>query len=154
MECKRIKEKLSAFIDNELEEKKRLEIEQHLADCPVCNQEVKVLTQAWNALEVWKKIRASDSFEARFWQRVREREQRQFLPQRLFRRIVQIPVPVAAAIVLVIGLLLGNYLGNILYPKETKAAKEKINFLYLDNFKDLPPESIGGVYISLVSQGE
>lgn len=154
MECKRVKENLSAFIDNELEGKKRLEIEEHLADCPVCNQEAKLLTQAWNALEVWEKIKASDSFEVRFWQRVREREQRQFLPQRLFRKIIQIPVPVAAAIVLVIGLLLGNYLGNILYPKETKASKEKINFLYLDNFKDLPPESIGGVYISLVSQGE
>ncbi|MFQ6084222.1 MAG: anti-sigma factor family protein [Candidatus Aminicenantia bacterium] len=156
MRCKKVKEKLSAFIDNELERKVRSEIEQHLTECFGCNQELKLLTQAWDALEVWEKIEPSDSFEARFRQRIRERELRQPLFQRVSK--IVIPVPAMALIILVIGLLGGIYLGNILYPEETKVSTDesfslvKENFLYLDDFDDLPSESVGGVYIALTSQ--
>lgn len=160
MECKKVKEKLSAFIDNELKESNRVKIEQHLADCPFCMQEAKLLAQAWNALEVWDKMEVPDNFEIRFWQRVRKREEKKLSIQKLIRSIVRIPVPAAAVIILVVGLILGNYLGNILYPKETKPSGDKVialgknDVLYLDTFNDLPPESVGEVYISLVSLKE
>ena len=162
MECKKVKEKLSASIDNELKDNDRQKIEQHLANCPLCRQEARFLSLAWNALEVWEKIEIPDNFEVRFWQRVREREPKKLPIKRLIRRIVEISVPAAAVIILVMGLILGNYLGNylgnILYPIETKLSNNKVislekkDILYLDNFDDLPPESVGNVYISLVSQ--
>lgn len=155
MRCEKIKEKLSAFIDNELDREKTSKIEQHLAECSDCNQELKILAKTWGALEVWEKIEPSDNFEARFWQRVREREPRQLLFQRLLTKVIPVPTTV---IILAIGLLGGIYLGNIVYPKETKVSTDeslslgKENFLYLDNFEDFPPESVGGVYIILTSQ--
>lgn len=155
MRCEKIKEKLSAFIDNELDREKTSDIEKHLAECSDCNQELKILAKTWDSLEVWEKIEPSDNFEARFWQRVRERELRQPLFQRLFTKAIPVPTTV---IILVIGLLGGIYLGNIVYPKENKVSGDeslssgKENFLYLDNFEDFPPESVGGVYIVLTSQ--
>jgi|Deesub1362B_J571_1020462.scaffolds.fasta_scaffold02161_4 anti-sigma factor RsiW len=146
MRCKKVKEKLSAFIDKELDREKILEIEQHLAECSECNQELNLLIQAWNALEVLEKIEPSDNFEDRFWQRVRETRLRQPLFQKLSRKLLPAPVVV---IILVIGLLGGIYFGNILYPKQTKI---KENFLNLDSFDDLPPESVGGIYFALVSK--
>ena len=160
MECKKVKEKLSAFMDNELKDNERLKIDQHLADCPFCLQEAKLLAQTWSALEVWEKMEVPHNFETRFWQRVREREEKKLSIQKLIRSIVRIPVPAAAAIILVTGLILGNYFGNILYPKEKKLSGDKVvalgenDVLYLDSFDDLPPESVGNVYISLVSLKE
>lgn len=155
MRCEKVKEKLSAFIDNELDREKTSEIKQHLAECSGCNQELKLLTQAWDALEGWERIESSDNFEARFWQRVRERELGQSLFQRLLTKLIPVPTTV---IILIIGLLGGIYLGNIVFPKDTKVSPDeslslgKENFFYLDNFEDFPPESVGGVYIVLTSQ--
>ncbi|MFH1946452.1 MAG: zf-HC2 domain-containing protein [Acidobacteriota bacterium] len=155
MRCKKVKEKLPAFLDNELDREKTSEIKQHLAKCSGCNQEFKMLARTWETLEVWKKIEPSENFEARFWQRVRERELRHPLFQRLLTKIILVPT---TTIILVIGLLGGIYLGNIVYPKETKVSTDeslslgKENFFYLDNFEDFPPESVGGVYIVLTSQ--
>ncbi|TET72623.1 MAG: hypothetical protein E3J56_05055 [Candidatus Aminicenantes bacterium] len=156
MRCEKVKEKLSAFIDNALDREKTSEIQQHLAECSVCNQAMKLLAQTWDALEVWEKIEPSDSFEAKFWQRVRERELRKPFFQKLLKRVIPAP---ATVIILVIGLFGGIYLGNIVFPKETKVSTNesllslgKENFLYLDNFEDFPPESVAGVYIVLTSQ--
>jgi len=154
MRCKKVKEKLSAFIDNELESKIRLKIEQHLTKCFGCEQELKILTQTWQALEKRKRIEASVNFEEKFWQRVRERELKQPLFQRLLTRVIPIP---AAFTVLIFGLAGGIYLSKILFPKETKMSSNDLysltneNFLYLDNFDDFPPESVGDIYISLTS---
>ena len=72
MECKKVNEKLSAFIDNELKEGERVKIKQHLADCPFCMQEAKLLAQTWCALDVWENMEVPHNFDIRFWQRVRE----------------------------------------------------------------------------------
>lgn len=155
MRCKKIKKKLSAFLDNELDRKKTSEIEQHLAECSDCTQELKLLTQTWDALEVGEKTEPSNNFEAIFWQRVRERELGQSLYQRLLTKVIPV---LTTVIIFFIGLLGGFYLGNEIYPKEIKVSSDeslslgKENFLYLDNFEDLPPESVGGVYIVLTSQ--
>ncbi|MBE0460678.1 MAG: zf-HC2 domain-containing protein [Candidatus Aminicenantes bacterium] len=156
MKCKKVKERLSAFMDDELDRKKTSEIEQHLAECSACNQELKLLTKTWGSLEVWEKIEPSDNFEAIFWQKIRGRELRQPLFQRLLTKVIPVPT---AVIILIIGLVGGIYLCNILYPKETKVYTDeslslvKENFLYLNNFEDFPPESLGGLYISLTSKG-
>lgn len=44
--CKGIKKELVAFLYNELEEEKRLEVETHLDECPCCRQELNSIKQA------------------------------------------------------------------------------------------------------------
>lgn len=156
MRCKKAKEKLSAFIDNALDREKTLEIKQHLAECSYCEQELELLAKTWDVLDMCEKIEPSDNFEARFWQRVREREPRQSFFQKILKRLI--PVPAMAMIILLAGLIGGTYLGNMLYPKKQKLSSDeslsllKENLLYLDNFEDFPTESLGGIYISLTSQ--
>jgi anti-sigma factor RsiW len=45
MNCEYCKEKLSAYIDNELSPKERLMIEEHLQRCPSCAREAEMLNQ-------------------------------------------------------------------------------------------------------------
>ena len=158
MRCRKVKKKLSAFIDNELKQEIKSDVERHLAECSFCNQELMLLNQTWDALEVFEKIDTSDSFEARYWKKVREKELRQPSFQRLLK--ITIPASAIALVILAVGLSGGIYLGNMLFSKETEAPPEnslsvmKENLLYLENFEDLPPESVGSIYVALTSQNK
>jgi len=154
MNCIKVKKKLSALLDNEIDQKPKPDIEHHLTECPACEHEYKLLTQIWNSLEAWEKIEPSDNFEARFWQKAREKEPRLTSFQGLIRKVILVPI---ATISLMIGVMGGIHLGQILFPGKTKPLTEeslllKRDFLYLDNFEDFPPESLAGVYLSLTSQ--
>jgi len=163
MRCLKVRKKLSAFIDNELDETIRAKIEEHLRECFSCRHELMLLNQTWEVLEIWEKIELSENFEAKFWQRVREKAgEKEPLPQpRLFQRLTKIVIPASAIALIfsVLGLLCGIYLGNMLYLKETKVSPEdslsliKEELLYLESFENFPRESIGNIYISLASSG-
>lgn len=43
MNCKEVQEKLSVYLDNELEASERARLEEHLADCPACQEELQDL---------------------------------------------------------------------------------------------------------------
>lgn len=156
MRCRKIKKKLSAFIDSELDQKMKSDVEKHLTVCSACNQELKALTHAYDAIEVWERIATSDNFETNFGQKMRERERK----LTLLKRLSSIAVPasaIALVTILISGLLSGIYLANVLYPKETKVTTENSlsvmgeNFFYLEDLEDLPPKSVGGVYLDLLS---
>ena len=70
------------------------------------------------------------------------------------KRTFHILAPITATIILIVGILTGIYLGKTLYSESKSfVQKENIELLYLNTFNDLPPDSIGGIYTSLVSQG-
>jgi anti-sigma factor RsiW len=51
MTCKRIRKKLSAFLDGEVSPEEGGRIEQHLAICPACATEARALTATYQLLE-------------------------------------------------------------------------------------------------------
>jgi anti-sigma factor RsiW len=51
MTCKRIRKKLSAFLDGEVSSAEASWIEQHLANCPGCGSEARALTATYQLLE-------------------------------------------------------------------------------------------------------
>jgi len=67
--CKRIKKELAAFLYNELDEKKKLEVETHLDECPFCREELNKIKQAMAPVDgIYSDIQqAADSID---WEKV------------------------------------------------------------------------------------
>lgn len=149
MKCNKVRKKLSAFIDEELNIKEKEEILNHLNQCPKCTKEMEILKKTWNSLEVWEGIKSSEDFELKFWERIKVEEEKRFSLSEILRRILPIPVPVAAMIIFFIGLLGGIYLNETLKVGRTQQPESSL--LALENFDEFPPESLEAAYISLTS---
>ncbi|MGC9327571.1 MAG: anti-sigma factor family protein [Candidatus Hinthialibacter sp.] len=47
-------ELLAAYVTRNVTAAERVQVERHLAECPICRAEVKILEQTWLSLDVWK----------------------------------------------------------------------------------------------------
>lgn len=154
MKCQKIKRKLCAYLDNELNESQKAKIQQHLCHCSDCAREERLLTGTSNALKIWRDIDVESNFSATFWRKVAAQEASQPLHPSFLTRLIQIPFTVAIATVLLFGLLLGGIVGSylLLQNDEAQVKQEYIASFALDSFKALPPDSIGGVYFTLAKR--
>jgi len=156
MKCKKIKRKLYAYLDNELNKSQKAKIQQHLCHCSDCAREAHLLTRTSSALKIWRDIEPSDNFSATFWRKAAAQEASQPLRPSFLRRLIHIPFTVAIATVLLFGLLLGGIAGSylLLQNDEAKVEQEYVDSFALDSFKALPPDSIGGIYFTLAKRQE
>lgn len=97
MDCRRVQEQFSAFLDGELSTRQCQEIEAHLSTCATCRQELRVWEQLWEALLAEPVVAPPDLRE-----RVLARLPR---PRRLWWQNL------ALAASLLIGVFLGGRLG-------------------------------------------
>lgn len=74
MNCETIQRELSAYQDGELKAIQMKSVEDHLAGCSSCRQELQRLTQVWNLLDALPTVQPSSDFRARFWEKVRQDE--------------------------------------------------------------------------------
>ncbi|MCU0645128.1 MAG: zf-HC2 domain-containing protein [bacterium] len=158
MSCQKIKKQLLLFLDNELPEAQHQEIRQHLAGCPDCSKHLKQLTKIWDAPAAIEILEPS----AHLWRRIASKlpasKNRWDLLADLWQSMRGFAVPVAATVIILIGILTGAYLGTLPSDPDSAisgqaplvAAKEAfIKTSHLDAFDDLPPASIGGIYLSM-----
>ncbi|HCJ66906.1 MAG TPA: hypothetical protein DHV62_06155 [Elusimicrobia bacterium] len=150
MECKKIRKRLSALIDGQLNLKEKEEILTHLHQCPGCKNEMEILKRTWDSLAVWQGIKTAENFEFKFWERIKvEEETKRFSLFEIFKRILPIPVPVVAGIIFLIGLLGGIYLNEKLQLGKIKSSSDTM--LAVANFEEFPTESLEAAYISLTA---
>ncbi|RLE07661.1 hypothetical protein DRZ78_02600 [Candidatus Aerophobetes bacterium] len=150
MKCKKIRKKLVAYLDGELEKKQRLLIEEHLLRCAECKKEVDLLSKTLYLLKDQQRLKPSEDFEANLWEKIYSKE-RQVLPHFLRRRAYLI-LPAAVAAALIIGVVIGNLLGKVISFQNVNLEEEYLSSIGLDNFQDLPPGSLPDVYFSLANQ--
>ena len=152
MKCKKIRRKLVAYLDGELDRKKRLSVEKHLLECTECRKEVNLLSETFYLLKNQKRITPSESFETELWRRIHSAEKKETAPHFL-RRITYIILPAAVAAALIIGVFREN-LGERLTPSQSvgiSMEEEFLNSIGLDSFQDFPPGSLPHTYFSLTS---
>jgi len=164
MRCRKVKKKLSAFVDGEFKEKEKNKILSHLSTCPSCEQETKTLFSLQALLEEGKEtIQPSLYFINKLEQRIAQLEKKESTLEKLLERINQAFVPATITAVLVIGILIGNKLGEVFYsriskilnPGESSSIQEVVDqSLYLNSLDDFPSESLGGVYIALITENQ
>jgi len=64
MNCDKVLFKLSAYMDNELKDTEKSDIEQHLHSCAKCEQELKILLDNETYLKQLTPLNLSDNFQA------------------------------------------------------------------------------------------
>ena len=164
MKCQKIKKRLSVFADGEVKEKEKNKILEHLSTCSYCAREARTLSSLQALLEEEKEtIQPSPYFTNKLEQRIAQLETKEGPLRKLLEYINRALVPATITSVLVIGTLFGNKLGDVFYsrisrllnPGESSSIQETVDqSLYLNSLDDFPSESLGGVYIALITENQ
>ncbi len=133
--CKEIRHKLSAFIDNELPPAARGQIEIHLHQCPACAREAESLRKVNVLLDSIPEESPAPIFSSIAVHRAASWKRCTAVKEYLFRYVV-------AFVSLVFKAEYDAFIKRR-YPA----------YRYLQNFDDFPPESLSGIYITFI-QGE
>jgi len=161
MKHKKIEKKFLLYLDGELFKREMATVQEHLEHCSSCKENLHLLSEIWKAEAIGKRENPSPFLWTRLEVRIKEYECNQNLFTDFFEQLVRLARPALALSMLVGGILLGVYLGNIPVSRNAQGADVQssaqnrdrfFNSIYLDSFRDLPPESVGGVYVTLASQ--
>ena len=135
-------ERISAYLDNALEEKERASLEAHMKDCAQCAQalaEMQSIQQAFSAAR---------RFQAPYVTRVLERTAE--LDRKKAPWFVPMFAKLAEAAVLVLVIAIGTAAGTFI--TKSLAARNAANLassMSLDLFDATPPGSLGGAYLAM-----
>ncbi len=135
-DCTGIREKLSAFIDNELGAGDRHLVEEHIRHCPACAKEADSLRKISALLDEIPAPEPGPLFASRTVHRVSSWRRCAYVKEHFYRPAVSF---LLSGVALIVG------------PDATDRRSPAHG--YLRNFDDFPPESFSSVYVALI-QGE
>jgi len=153
--CKKVRQKLGAYLDGELKQRQKELIKEHLKKCADCRQELTFLAQLSEILKKWKEVECSDEFETNIWQSISLEKEKRFSFQNALWWAEQIFLPVGIAIILIAGVVfLNDFLSENFSPQTFDLEEEYFTLSALDSFQDISPDSLSEVYIDLILEGE
>jgi predicted anti-sigma-YlaC factor YlaD len=157
MNCREVKQKLSAYQDKELPELQMKEIENHLKNCSVCSRALQEMNDVWEILSHIETIESAPFFWTRLSQRIKEKSTKQSNWKFVFAATQKFTVPIVTTFVLIIALTIGIYLGADIYhhsalPTAGSTEQELDQIFSLSSFDDFPTESVADIYVSLLSE--
>ena len=126
MKCEEVQKHLSDFLDSSFEVERAQEIEDHLAACSLCSEEVASLAACQRLVSGLPVVEPPVGFTTRVMARVREAAHPASLWERLFLPL-RIKIPLQATAVVLIAIL-----AAYIYQKEPLQRESEMNF---------PPES-------------
>ena len=117
MNCKKVRQMLTAYISDELDRDERRDIETHLQMCPSCQRELNFLQATKEMLGMWVEVdppeELSQRLEVRLAEEVQKGEAKSFIP---FRRLPLKWIHVSVtAVCFITAVILGFY---ILFSRE------------------------------------
>ena len=157
--CKKVRKKLPAFLNNQLDKEKAKTIEQHLSTCLTCRKEEEDLRSTWNLLEKYTVDKGFSDLSNGILERIEGEEEKVSLIQHIMERFTLLPAPVLCILILLLGIPPGIFLGKNLYPTlsslyphyqiDTQSVyAEEIPW---DIFSDFPSQSLGDVYLNVTT---
>jgi predicted anti-sigma-YlaC factor YlaD len=161
MNCKNVKNNFLSFLEKDLSEDHRVEMENHLKACSDCSRLQEEFSQLWGALKHRERIEPPPYFWTGLRHRIIEYEEGKKSVLRWLEGVVGWARPAVAVGVLVICIFLGYSLGN--FPQSvngqttsqvderTIALQEFFNSHYLNPLNDLPTGSIEATYWEMIS---
>ena len=143
MRCSKIRRKLSRFIDNEMTDSQKKEIENHLTVCENCQRVYQTLLQSWELLNVLPSPEPTPFLYTRI--RARLSEQAGTKSREWMERIL---VPLSATAAVIIGIVIGSIVGaNGHVPDSVSVAETGVTgSIDLGAFDDMPESSLGQIY--------
>jgi predicted anti-sigma-YlaC factor YlaD len=162
MNCKNVKKSLVPFLENELPEERRVEMENHLKICPDCSRLLEEFSQLWETLEHREKAQPSPYLWTKLKQRIIEYEEGRGPLFGWLEGLVRWTRPAIAIVVLLICIFAGYSLGNLPQSANGQTAYQadqrtialeqffdSYNLSLLDN---LPTGSIEATYLNVISE--
>jgi anti-sigma factor RsiW len=161
MNCKNVKKNLLFFLENELSEERRFEMENHLKTCPACSRLLEEFSLIWEGVQHGEKIQPSPYFWTRLKQRIVEHEGGRKPVFSWLEGLVRWARPAVAIAVLLICIFAGYSLGN--FPQSangqtayqvnerTIALEQFFDSYHLSLLDDLPTGSIEATYLNVIS---
>lgn len=104
--CENIEPKLIFYFYEELSETEKLQVEEHLQNCPKCLQSYKKISTGLSVVEVEKKQAVNPFIATRVLQEISEKRSKQVT----VRRFLQ---PALATAAVVTGIMFGVYFGSM-----------------------------------------
>jgi hypothetical protein len=144
MECEEIKKLLSEYIDDTLDMHMKMLIEEHLATCKACSEELVSLKAYIKELSSLKEVEAPEDFLEKVHERVEQRFKFEKIMRKLFFPIrIKVPLKLVAVVATVLlAIAITNMIQpirRILYvplaPKPVKIGKKRI-----EKYKELALE--------------
>lgn len=158
--CKKVRKKLIAFLNHQLEEDKAKEIEQHLSGCSSCRKEEEELRATWNLLGRFPIDKEFPDISNGILEYIGREGQQYSLFQRFMEKITLIPAPALSLLIFFLAIPPGTLLGKNLYfalSGSYQRSLRETQIVYaedlpLDVFSDFPEQSLGNVYVNLVPE--
>lgn len=123
MKCSRVRKKLNAYLDNELSQQKRTNIEGHLSLCSLCSEELNNLSRVSDVFCLYEEIEPSPQFGNTVRQRIVTQEKRSVFFIKIFDFAVEKPLPKIAVLLLLIGL----FIATAIVKKSSASTKILVN---------------------------
>jgi predicted anti-sigma-YlaC factor YlaD len=157
MSCRQVRRKLSAYQDKELPESQMNEIEHHLKSCAACSRLLQEMNDVWEVISHIETVKSAPYFWTRLSQRMKEKDIKSQGWNFVFAPIQKFSLTVLIPIILIIGFGIGMYLGENIYQHSNISSSVPIEqeldqVLSWSSFDDFPQESIGEVYVTLLSE--
>ncbi|MCL5024518.1 MAG: zf-HC2 domain-containing protein [Nitrospirae bacterium] len=143
MKCSNTQKLISPYIDNELSEVGKKELEDHIEVCGKCRAELEEMRSLRDLFVNTEKFEAPFGFHAKVMANVKTAKT---------GRLFWVPLPVRfaeAVIVLVLivaGVMSGTLLAKGLMPGQ---ARDAVAFLHLEVFESAPPGTLGRAYLAM-----
>lgn len=106
MICLKVQKKLITYLDNELGQKERTKIEEHLSSCSLCSEELNNLSRVFDAFSLYEEIEPSPHFGNLIRQRIVSQQKRSVSFIEIFKFAIKKPLPKIAVLLLLIGLFI------------------------------------------------
>jgi anti-sigma factor RsiW len=144
---------ISRYVDQDLDPDEKKALELHIGECPGCKEALEGQMAIHNLFSSAEKFEAPYGFATRVMARIEENEKRApfwgfFTLQPSFLRAVEVAF---ALVVIFIGMVSGNLLVAGRTPERPLTVQESFS---LDLFQATPPDSIGGVYVTLAGAAD
>jgi len=157
MKHKEIQKKLLRYIDAELPQEEREEIQLHLEQCEQCRKEVRLLSGICSLTQPVSRAQPSPLLWNKISAQLEGKTQKEQLIHKAGAFIRQTARPALTAAIVVLGLFIGIRLGNHLIqeelyrPQVSGTSIQLQNEFGLDNFRIFSSGSLGGEMEALMN---
>ena len=153
MNCNYIKNSIIDYLEGNISEKERVEIENHLPGCEKCRILVKEVSSIWNDMVSPSEPEISPFF----WQKLQRRILEYERSERWYIKIIENPFkylkPVTVGLLFAVGVFFGYELGNSYINREMSIYQEEFDEnIYIKVFDSIPEGSIGDAYINFYNE--
>jgi hypothetical protein len=124
MECEKIQEKFSSFLEGDLDPSEEKALKEHLASCSTCQKDFETFMKTMNWLHSVDEVEAPEGFLTEIYQKMEERKGKGYAQEwghRLMR--LRLPAQAVAMVAIVLAVL---YMTKMI-PMETPSSKKVVD---------------------------